>query len=374
MAFLNVNTPLKNLKTGDYFYPLTNLDQIITGNNRLSAFLSEDNSNHNLLNLSNIGNINGNITINGNISFTNSGTGFRGINYGTMGDNDQWRIGGAATEPNAGYMEIATADDGDEPIYVRQYTGVFTTLTRTATLLDGSGNTSFPGRIFADSYSTNWGYINGKATNGGINQILIGDDAWLGDCNIGGTLGIKSCSGGEAGISFYGNDGSGKGRIYYNGTGHSTVGLYGAVWNDYAEFRKSDTQEPGYVIAPAEDGISYKTSVRMQPGAKIISDTFGFAVGECDDAKTPVGLMGRVLAYTYQNPSNYKIGDVVCAAPNGTVDIMTREEIMQYPDRIIGIVNEIPKYKTWKSILTHSNNEQTIREIEVKNRIWIDIK
>jgi len=37
----------------------------------------------------------------------------------------------------------------------------------------------------------------------------------------------------------------------------------------------------------------------MQAGARIISDTFGFAVGECDDAKTPVGLVGRVLAYTY---------------------------------------------------------------------------
>jgi len=31
---------------------------------------------------------NGDTTHNGNISFTNSGTGFRGINYGIMGDND----------------------------------------------------------------------------------------------------------------------------------------------------------------------------------------------------------------------------------------------------------------------------------------------
>jgi len=64
----------------------------------------------------------------------------------------------------------------------------------------------------------------------------------------------------------------------------------------------------------------------------------------------------------------------VCAAPNGTIDIMTREEIQKYPDRIIGIVNEIPDYEIWKSIPTHSNGEQTIKEIEVKDRIWIDIK
>ena len=98
-------------------------------------------------------------TLTGNLSFSNSGTGFRGINYGTMGDNDQWRIGGAATGSNGGYMEIATADDGTEPIYVRQYTGVFSSLTRTATLLDASGNTSFPGSITGSGFIKS-GYDN----------------------------------------------------------------------------------------------------------------------------------------------------------------------------------------------------------------------
>ncbi len=68
------------------------------------------------------------------------------ILYGQMASNDYYRIlaGGAS---NAGYLEIATADDGNEPIYFRQYTGVFSSLVRTATILDGSGNTSFPGRV-----------------------------------------------------------------------------------------------------------------------------------------------------------------------------------------------------------------------------------
>lgn len=69
--------------------------------------------------------------------------------YGNMGDNDQFRIrvGGGS---NDGWAEIATADDGNEPIYVRQYTGVFTNLVRTACLLDGSGNTKFPGRVWSE--------------------------------------------------------------------------------------------------------------------------------------------------------------------------------------------------------------------------------
>ena len=99
-------------------------------------------------------------TLTGDLLFSNSGTTFRQIR-GTCGDNDFWRIGGGATGNNAGYMEIATADDGTEPIYVRQYSGTFNTITRTATLLDGSGNTSFPGTVAAAKFK---GALEGNAS------------------------------------------------------------------------------------------------------------------------------------------------------------------------------------------------------------------
>jgi hypothetical protein len=84
---------------------------------------------------------------------TVSGTNSAELVRGNMADNDQFRILIGGTGTNSGYVEIATADDGTEPIYVRQYTGVFSTLTRTATLLDGSGNTSFPGSLSASNFS-----------------------------------------------------------------------------------------------------------------------------------------------------------------------------------------------------------------------------
>lgn len=80
------------------------------------------------------------------ITFPNSGTSMRGI-QGTVGDNDAWRIKGGATASNSGYLEIATADDGNEPIYVRQYTGTFSTIKRTLTLLDTNGFAHFPSYI-----------------------------------------------------------------------------------------------------------------------------------------------------------------------------------------------------------------------------------
>ena len=40
---------------------------------------------------------------------------------------------------------------------------------------------------------------------------------------------------------------------------------------------------------------------------------------------------------------------------------MTREEIKEYPDRIVGIVSEIPDYEEWNGV-------------KVNNRIWIKVK
>ena len=79
--------------------------------------------------------------------------------YGQVGDtgshelvrcdmnNDQFRIIAGSNGNNNGWAEIATADDGSEPIYVRQYSGVFSSVVRTLTLLDANGFTHFPSYI-----------------------------------------------------------------------------------------------------------------------------------------------------------------------------------------------------------------------------------
>lgn len=226
---------------------------------------------------------------------------------------------------------------------------------------------------YANRYSTGHGYINGAATNGGLNMILAGDDIWLGDCNIGGRLGLKSNNTADAGIACYGSDGTRRGIFYANSTGfHSDVAIYNAVWNDFAEFRESDITEPGRIVISDGHGKLKLSSKRMEPSAHPISDTFGCSVGESDTAKTPIGVAGRVLVYTYQDRNNYKVGDCVCSAPNGTVDIMQRSEIQEYPDRIVGIVDEVPDYEVWHQTLTYEGGGgQTITNIEVKGRIWI---
>ncbi len=62
-------------------------------------------------------------------------------------NTDQFRIIAGSSGSNNGWAEIATTDDGNEPIYVRQYSGVFSSVVRTLTLLDANGYTHFPSYI-----------------------------------------------------------------------------------------------------------------------------------------------------------------------------------------------------------------------------------
>lgn len=139
--------------------------------------------------------------------------------------------------------------------------------------------------------------------------------------------------------------------------------VYNAVWNDYAEFRQAETIEPGRVIIENASGEMKLSTERLQPGGNIVSDTFGHAMGETDDCKTPIAVAGRVLAYTNEDRNSYPLGAAVCTGPNGTVSLMTREEIREYPERIVGTVSEIPNYETWGT-----------GNVKVNGRIWIKVK
>lgn len=151
-----------------------------------------------------------------------------------------------------------------------------------------------------------------------------------------------------------------KSRIYANLTGDS---IYGAVWNDYAEYRSTTEAKPGEVIIENGDGTLHKSHSRLEPGANVITDTFGFAIGETDQTKTPIAVAGRALVYPYEDRYSYKPGAAVCSAPDGKISQMTREEMINYPDCIIGYVSEIPEYETWGT-----------GNVNVDGRIWIKIK
>lgn len=139
--------------------------------------------------------------------------------------------------------------------------------------------------------------------------------------------------------------------------------IKGAAWNDIAEFRHclDKNIEPGTVVVECgKDNLTISTK-RLQAGACIISDTYGLSIGETDFEETPIAIAGRVLAYPCEDIGLYNIGDPVCSGPNGTISKMTRTEVVQYPDRIVGTVSSIPTYEDWHGI-------------KVDGRIWIKVR
>ena len=119
-------------------------------------------------------NVAGNMYDVGQITFLPlSGTDGRALLFQPMADNDFFRIYVGSTASNSGYAEIATSDDGNEPIYVRQYSDVFNTIKRTLTLLDKNGNTSFPGLITTNGDIHITHDTTGTMTNTTTNPKLI---------------------------------------------------------------------------------------------------------------------------------------------------------------------------------------------------------
>lgn len=226
----------------------------------------------------------------------------------------------------------------------------------TATLLGLSNTQCFIGH---GSFSTTIRGSASRPTYNGSNMALLSDITDTKVTTAEDILSTQSyvttCTGATTGSLTYHSS------VYIN---HVTGVLMGAAWNDYAEYREQAEEiKPGYCVASNDNGKVYKTTEKFQACDGIVSDTFGFAIGETDECKTPLAVAGRVLAYCEGNRNDYHAGDVVCAGPEGRVSKMSREEIREWPDRIVGIVSEIPSYENWGE----SN-------ITVNNRIWIKVK
>lgn len=192
-----------------------------------------------------------------------------------------------------------------------------------------------------------------------------------GNTTVGGTLGVTGVATFSATTQATSD---GAGAIKTSGGIYAAKKIYGsqvynAVWNDYAECRKALTDVPGKCVTETEYGTMVSTDKRLLPACKIVSDTYGTCMGETEEARTPVAVAGRVLAITYRDREKYKIGDAVCSAPDGTVDKMSRREIRKYPDRIVGIVSEIPKYEYWTG-----GTKEDPQLIPVNGRIWINVR
>lgn len=285
-----------------------------------------------------------------------------------------------ASIPANGYHKIKVSvqlNSGTKPSWATHYAG-FTTNVELYTTACGWGTTHGETIVLNDSYNfTNCGQVVGFTQNGNTSTPVLwlrGGGKYFVECDYNASWIIRT--------SLYYTQGSSSDTYkqtvepqssypgFKSGDGGAINGtiragqVYGAVWNDYAEYRQTKKHiQPGYCVIETGKGDLIKSSERLQPGANIVSDTFGFAIGETEQTKTPLAVSGRVLAYPYEDRDSYQAGDPVCSGPNGTISKMTREEVKEYPDRIIGTVSEIPNYEVWGT-----------GNVKVNNRIWIKVK
>ena len=242
-------------------------------------------------------------------------------------------------DPKAIYMtEAANGGNTDElKIYIDN--ADTTTLNSAKTYSDNADTTTLNS---AKTYSNNnflklsGGTVSGVTT---FTNTTASTSTTTGAVKISGGLGVA-------------------GDIYAN---H----VYGAVWNDYAECRESNEFiNAGYVVKENGDDTLSLADGRLIYGCSIVSDTFGFMIGETAKAHTPIAVSGRVLAYPYENREVFRsnIGCFVCSGPNGTVSLMDKEEVWNHPEAIIGQVSAVPDYEYW------GNN------VKVNGRVWIKVR
>ena len=126
--------------------------------------------------------------------FTDRGNNLGNGIGGAMSVSDAWRImgggdlsinpAGASNGDDAGYLEIATGDNGSEPIIFRQYLWdnqtdkTFYRPARTLFLLDHQGNTKLPGELqfFGSCRGIKWATNTSPSVTGNT----IGDGAYIG--------------------------------------------------------------------------------------------------------------------------------------------------------------------------------------------------
>lgn len=218
-------------------------------------------------------------------------------------------------------------------------------------------------------YGSLIGNVTGNVTgnvsgNCGGNANSASSIAITSNSGVNYLVGVSTTTGNQAGHIYS--------PVYMKGGSITADRVYNAVWNDIAECRLTADIQVGQVVVETPSGMMIPSTERLQASARITSDTYGYCMGHPEDDGTPIAIAGRVLAYPYRDKSEYKLGAAVCAAPGGTVDIMTRDEIMMYPDRIIGTVSEIPNYETWDG---HYKKKDNNREpTEIKGRIWIYVR
>jgi hypothetical protein len=141
--------------------------------------------------------------------------------------------------------------------------------------------------------------------------------------------------------------------------------VWNAVWNDLADFQLlNDRLVFGKCYYDTVEGARICTERCQMSSIGIASDTFGFGLGSGANPsrEVPIAVAGWVLAYVDRE---YAPGTPLVSAADGGLTAATREEKLEYPERIVGIYKKKELDAVWGP---------AGRRIEVLGRHWVKVK
>ncbi len=172
---------------------------------------------------------------------------------------------------------------------------------------------------------------------------------------------LRRCTNITNPIPTYGDVGNG---LHLNGE-FKADRVWNAVWNDVADYQLlCDELVPGKCYFDTKDGAKICTERCQMSVIGIASDTFGYGVGNGanPNREVPIGVAGWVLAYVDQE---YECGTPLTNDEFGNLTAMTKQEKMEYPERIVGLYKRKEMDEFW-------GPEGS--KITVNGRHWVKIK
>jgi hypothetical protein len=266
------------------------------------------------------------------------------VNYnGTTKTTGQW-YGGTANPSSTTRLNF------DGYLYATKFTGTDAT---SAFIGKGVGLTDLVG----DNIAT--GTVAAARLGSGTSittKFLRGDNTWQ---TIAAPTGLSSGSAETGFIQYNGTtatagqwDGgtttpTGTTRINYGGYLYATR-IYGAVYNDYAEFMKMDEAlEPGDVVIKNPNGEGYLKSDKLHDKrvVGVVSDSYGHCLGseknmsleENNLINAAIGLAGRVYVKVV---GNVEVGDLLVASDYKGVATASTTYV---PGTVVGKALEVHK-------------------------------
>ena len=156
-------------------------------------------------------------------------------------------------------------------------------------------------------------------------------------------------------------------NVYVNpSTGTLTASrVYGAVFNDYAEYRLClEDILPGHIVVEDDNLDIVRLCNQRNPKKKmfVVSDTYGYCMGDSKNS-VPISLSGRVLVCFNGNRDKLRVGDYLGCDKDGKARKISRLRAFFNPRAVLGRVSHIPQADD----IWGTNNT------EVNGRIWVNL-